>query len=729
MTSPALPSRALPIHAALPRLVAVGLAVALSLDAATAPVPAQEVSFSKDVAPILVARCGNCHVRGRKGDFQMRSFAQLASSGKVSLGDSKSSPLIQMVASGEMPPRGDIPAAEVETLRKWVDSGAEFDGPDGSVTLTSLAKTAAEGSSAARGPVNRGDAEGYVAGGAGGEEMYSEDAGGGDMYSEDAGGGEMYGEEMEFDAPGGEDMYGEDMGGEATYGGGGRRGNASLMSFFGEQFAPSEPDALQALISPGDVSSGPVLARESELAFLAGNLPAAIQLYLGHMVAEYDNASEALESVRYSRALLRPVWHSRFGVSMMVRGDDTVEDFNPIEVGFATGRTRVASRGMRGRRGGGGAGGEIDYGEEMDYDEGFVGEEPMMEDYSEGEGFPGGRPPGSNRGGAPEAPQVEIKMLDDDARERLTNVLGLVAKKVEEEFGSRYRAGQFGLALRDVSETPVATGQPAPGQPGAAQPGAAQPGAARGPGFGQGPEFGQGRAFGQGQRRFAPGTAPRGGGAFGNRRGGPAPLSPLARQRRETMESYADPERPMWTPGVLFLGEGPSQETVKTAQQEGLDLLIHFDVAIKTVREDDVENLSRCRVVHVATGKTIGVSKAFDGPEAERLVDFERTSEAEYVTEKLQNLLDIVDDKLAVTEMPKLSPEVAKRRVASLLTKSGDPPLRRLAEIRVYQSQGLIADEDVESAFQIIAGDDGLVLLYGPRDERIEIVRRLVTAI
>jgi mono/diheme cytochrome c family protein len=101
------------------------------------------VSFVKQVAPILNTRCGSCHVRNARGMFSMASFESLMTGppdGKVVIaGNVKGSDLIVKVEDKEMPPNGSgIPDSELATLRKWVEEGAKFDGPDPKAQLTSL---------------------------------------------------------------------------------------------------------------------------------------------------------------------------------------------------------------------------------------------------------------------------------------------------------------------------------------------------------------------------------------------------------------------------------------------------------------------------------------------------------------------------------------------------------------------------------------------------------------
>ena len=112
--------------------------------AAPAPRPAAAgVSFARDVAPFLVATCGRCHVSGRKGDFQMASYAQLMSSAKVSPGMGSMSELVEVMLSGEMPPGGGkVSADEIGMLIRWIDAGAKCDA-DPNADLAAVARAAA----------------------------------------------------------------------------------------------------------------------------------------------------------------------------------------------------------------------------------------------------------------------------------------------------------------------------------------------------------------------------------------------------------------------------------------------------------------------------------------------------------------------------------------------------------------------------------------------------------
>ncbi|MEO1991215.1 MAG: c-type cytochrome domain-containing protein, partial [Pirellulales bacterium] len=99
-----------------------------------------EISFSKQIAPILVRSCGSCHIGGKKGEFYMPTFAALAQSGVVQPGVGQASRMVEVIASGDMP-RGNrkVGADELKMLIEWIDKGALYDGGNPTLPLTALA--------------------------------------------------------------------------------------------------------------------------------------------------------------------------------------------------------------------------------------------------------------------------------------------------------------------------------------------------------------------------------------------------------------------------------------------------------------------------------------------------------------------------------------------------------------------------------------------------------------
>ncbi|MCE9563007.1 MAG: DUF1549 domain-containing protein [Planctomycetes bacterium] len=72
--------------------------------------------FDKDVAPILAARCLDCHSGAKpKGKFDVSRKANV-----------DANELWKRVAANEMPPKKPLPEAEAKILKAWIDSGAAW---------------------------------------------------------------------------------------------------------------------------------------------------------------------------------------------------------------------------------------------------------------------------------------------------------------------------------------------------------------------------------------------------------------------------------------------------------------------------------------------------------------------------------------------------------------------------------------------------------------------------
>ncbi|NND96023.1 MAG: hypothetical protein HKN47_01690 [Pirellulaceae bacterium] len=523
--------------------------------------------------------------------------------------------------------------------------------------------------------------------------------GGTDEYGssqDDYGGADMEMEmEMEMEMDSG-DEYGSSYGGPSSRstspsgraGGSGDTSNAMMQSYQTSLTSLLGSLDLGPLMAPPDqfgppVDAGPVLEGQAKTAYTSGNYPLALQLYFAHLVTEFDGARVNLQAVKYSKLLRRPVWQIRWGVSYTVRGDAGASDPNPIRAGKLP-NMRMA------QRGGGGQGdfgqGDFDQG---GFDQGGQDQEMEMQMQMEMEqeqemsmememdmgGGPqrgtGNRGPGGFGGGSAAPAPIQRTMLSSTAKEEMDKYLGLVAELTAEEFGSRYRQGDFGPALCTVAASdPVDD---------------------------------------------AVGNAPRVGGnaapaSFDSARG---PVDDLLAESPETL--------PLWAPGIMFLGQGESKSIVQSAAREGIDLILHFDVVLKSNRNSDVQNVSRCRLLHVGSGKSLAVSKGIDSFELAQLARAGRTDERSYVTEKLSGLFLVIDRQVKTTDMPKLTPEVAKRRVATLLSATGHHRLPALAEVRLYQAQELLPPEDVEMAFDIVGSQDGLTLLHGAQEAKLKI--------
>lgn len=115
------------------------------------PMPdSKKTSFVQHVAPILVAKCGRCHVNGNRGEFSMANYDALlrgsTAGAVVFAGDPAGSRMIELIESGDMPRGGgSLSDEQLATLKKWITEGTAFDGEDRQVNLKTMAPNTASG--------------------------------------------------------------------------------------------------------------------------------------------------------------------------------------------------------------------------------------------------------------------------------------------------------------------------------------------------------------------------------------------------------------------------------------------------------------------------------------------------------------------------------------------------------------------------------------------------------
>src|SRR5262245_20647638 len=93
--------------------------------------------FERDVLPILRDHCWKCHGdKVRKSGLDLRTLSSAlkgGASGEAAVvpGKADASPMFELLSSGKMPPKGQVrpSAAQVATIRKWIDAGAAGEQP------------------------------------------------------------------------------------------------------------------------------------------------------------------------------------------------------------------------------------------------------------------------------------------------------------------------------------------------------------------------------------------------------------------------------------------------------------------------------------------------------------------------------------------------------------------------------------------------------------------------
>src|SRR4051794_5240626 len=110
---------------------------------------ARAVSFTNDVAPILVQKCLTCHgIEKNKGNYRVDTFESLMKPGTskeipVSPGKPGASKLSQLLVKDDeddvMPQKNEpLEQKEIKKKKKWIMEGTLFDGPAKNVPLVSI---------------------------------------------------------------------------------------------------------------------------------------------------------------------------------------------------------------------------------------------------------------------------------------------------------------------------------------------------------------------------------------------------------------------------------------------------------------------------------------------------------------------------------------------------------------------------------------------------------------
>jgi hypothetical protein len=110
----------------------------------TADTPSARVTnddaFATQVAPILVEKCGRCHIEQRRGRLSLTTFDEMQRHARlVVAGQPAESLLVSAIESGAMPKRGaKVTPEELSRIREWIQSGANLRDSDRTRTLAQL---------------------------------------------------------------------------------------------------------------------------------------------------------------------------------------------------------------------------------------------------------------------------------------------------------------------------------------------------------------------------------------------------------------------------------------------------------------------------------------------------------------------------------------------------------------------------------------------------------------
>ena len=111
---------------------------------------AEPITFSRDIAPVLVAKCLACHNSEKaKGGYRLHTFEALAKPGSskeapIVSGKPEASLLYKLITAKDeddrMPQKDDPLRPElIATIKHWIEQGAKFDGTNAAIALNILA--------------------------------------------------------------------------------------------------------------------------------------------------------------------------------------------------------------------------------------------------------------------------------------------------------------------------------------------------------------------------------------------------------------------------------------------------------------------------------------------------------------------------------------------------------------------------------------------------------------
>ena len=135
---------------------------------ARAPRADERVQFNRDVRPILSENCWLCHgpdEANRQAELRLddrnQALIDQGNGAAIVPGDSANSLLIQRVTTGDesqrMPPAdhaSSLADSEIDTLRRWIDQGAHYEGHWAFLPISNPAPPPIEPGESARSPID-----------------------------------------------------------------------------------------------------------------------------------------------------------------------------------------------------------------------------------------------------------------------------------------------------------------------------------------------------------------------------------------------------------------------------------------------------------------------------------------------------------------------------------------------------------------------------------------------
>jgi hypothetical protein len=434
---------------------------------------------------------------------------------------------------------------------------------------------------------------------------------------------------------------------------------------------------------------------EAKQAFSQGNNHDGFQYLYAHYLIGDTGTADVQSHMKWSAALRRPTVAVQFGIGVvytaprdytgnpMAIGNDSQNKANPNSTeGGGEGGGRRSRRGKGGAPGPGG---------------------PMGPGAGPG-GFPGapGAPGGfpGAPGGFPGAQGANGGAASGGrgALEYYTGELGtLFLEKLEEKIDE----GLFGDVQREMGAAGNANAggfAGAGGFPGA-------PGA-----------FGGDIAGGAAPDDVAGGGAPAAGGGQRNGKG----------SEPQGIRS-----------GITYLGTGSKDALEKKAREQGLDVLVLYEVnVLRPGKTGIVNNTTKIKLMLVDQADEAPIHTSVALTNVKVANDREKGKDPDPVEDEIGKLIAKVESyvtaagqeqTLKVGPIPEnLTAQPVANRVTNLTASQSENPLRDLAEVKFYHAKKLLTDKQFQDAAKAILKDKAELLSKGKEDERRQALASLL---
>ena len=186
------------------------------------------------------------------------------------------------------------------------------------------------------------------------------------------------------------------------------------------------------------------------------------------------------------------------------------------------------------------------------------------------------------------------------------------------------------------------------------------------------------------------------------------------------------------TMGVTLLGEGTSKVLLETANRQGIDVLVMFEVEVSENRKTGyVTNETRIVVWDVGKQQELVRTRALNNIAVQKLRGEKGKVQDDPVAAALDKLFDALDsgseEALKVSEFPaEIRPEHVLGRIEAMLSSQDEELLPKLAEIKFYHHRGLIDDGTFAKSLECALGDEGVTLATGDEEARLAVIGRLL---